>query len=93
MVYKLIRKNRIILPLILLATVSQIFIFGFGIRVLINILFQLIVSYILSYVLTTLKHKSFQEDLQLKLWNIIFAFMATMLFIANFVFPKFEGFK
>lgn len=93
MVSRLIRKNKLILPLSLIAASSQVYIFGFGMRVLINIGFQLVVSYLLSYALTFLKLESYEEDLHTKSWNVTFAFMAILVLIAFFAFPEFEGFK
>lgn len=92
MVSRLIRKNKLILPLTLIAA-SQVYVFEFGTRVLINIVFQLVVSYLLSYALAFLKLKSYQEDLHMKSWNVTFIFITILVLIAFFAFPDFEGFK
>lgn len=92
-VSRLIKRNKLILILSLVTAAGQVYVFGFGTRVLINVVFQLIVSYFLSYALTFLKLKSYDEDLHMKSWNVTFAFIAIMSLIAFLVFPEFEGFK
>ncbi|RDV13361.1 hypothetical protein DXT99_20295 [Pontibacter diazotrophicus] len=93
MVSRLISKNKLILPLAIIAAASQVYVFGFGANVYINIGFHLVVSYLLSYAFTFFKLKSYEENLHMKSWNALFVFMAVLLLIAFFAFPEFEGFK
>lgn len=93
MVSRLIRKNKLILPLALISAASQVYVLGFGTSVLVIVVFQLVVSYFLSYALTFLKLKSYDEDLHMKSRNVTFVFMAIMVLIAILAFPEYDAFK
>jgi magnesium-transporting ATPase (P-type) len=97
-----LKTNKWIFILLLISSVTQIFIKGISGEALINIIFQFAISWILSYGATYLYSRpdkippgmdAKKKPSQLSLWFIIYLIMIILTVVTYFIFPEFRGFN